>query len=80
MRGGVGKRRAEHQAILQRMARRILEIGRAERFQELNNVLKAYLNDVTLKVIREEIHTDTSEAAEIAGALPSGGDGPASKI
>jgi len=41
-------------------------------FQALNNVLMQYLNDVTLRVIREEVHGDTSEAAEVAQALPSG--------
>jgi tRNA nucleotidyltransferase (CCA-adding enzyme) len=41
-------------------------------FQELNQALRTYLNDVTLKVIREEVHNDASEAAEVAGTLPSG--------
>src|SRR3954469_1402211 len=29
-------------------------------FQELNQALRTYLNDVTLKVIREEVHNDAS--------------------
>ncbi len=41
-------------------------------FRELNQALGAYLNEVTLRVIREEIHTDASEATEVAQALPSG--------
>jgi hypothetical protein len=41
-------------------------------FQELNQALRTYLNDVTLRVIREEIHSDASEATEVASALPSG--------
>jgi hypothetical protein len=49
-------------------------------FQELNQALRTYLNDVTLKVIHEEVHSDASEAAEVAGALPPGGDSIASKI
>ena len=40
-------------------------------FQELNNALTQYLIDVTDRVIREEVHRDTSEAAEVAQALPS---------
>ena len=40
-------------------------------FQELNNALTQYLNDVTDRVIREEVHRDTSEATEIVHALPS---------
>jgi tRNA nucleotidyltransferase (CCA-adding enzyme) len=41
-------------------------------FQELNKALVHYLNEVTLRVIREEVHGDASEAAEVAQALPSG--------
>ena len=41
-------------------------------FQELNKALAQYLHDVTLRVIREEVHGDASEAAEVAQALPIG--------
>jgi hypothetical protein len=41
-------------------------------FQELNQALAAYLNEVTLRVIREEVHADASEASEVAQALPPG--------
>ena len=40
-------------------------------FQELNAALMQYLNEVTTRVIREEVHRDTSEAAETAAALPA---------
>ncbi|MGC8537114.1 MAG: hypothetical protein ACP5QR_16605 [Rhizomicrobium sp.] len=40
-------------------------------FQELNGALIQYLNNVTDRVIREEVHRDTSEATEITHALPS---------
>jgi hypothetical protein len=40
-------------------------------FQELNKALTQYLNDVTTRVIRDEVHRDTSEAAEITQALPA---------
>jgi hypothetical protein len=39
-------------------------------FQELNQALKEYLLAVTTRVIREEVHRDTSEAAEQPPALP----------
>ena len=39
-------------------------------FQELNAALMQYLNDVTTRVIRDEVHRDTSEAAEVR-ALPA---------
>ena len=43
-------------------------------FQELNAALVQYLNEVTLRVIREEVHGDASEAAEVAQALPGGSE------
>jgi len=39
-------------------------------FQQLNKALTQYLNEVTTRVIRDEVHRDTSEAAELAPALP----------
>jgi hypothetical protein len=41
-------------------------------FDELNRALTIYLNQVTLRVIRDEVFADASEAAEVAQALPSG--------
>ena len=40
-------------------------------FQELNAALTQYLNEVTTRIIREEVHRDTSEAAEVKAALPA---------
>jgi hypothetical protein len=34
-------------------------------FEELNTALRQYLNEVTNRIIREEAHRDTSEAAEV---------------
>ena len=39
-------------------------------FQELNAALAQYLNDVTTRVIHDEVHRDTSEAAERTTVLP----------
>jgi hypothetical protein len=41
-------------------------------FQDLNKALVQYLNDVTTRIIREEVHGDASEAAEVAQPLPIG--------
>ena len=41
-------------------------------FEQLNAALTQYLSEVTERVIREEVHRDTSEAAEMAPALPGG--------
>lgn len=42
-------------------------------FGELNQALTSYLNEVTLRVIREEVHADASEATELPQALPASG-------
>jgi hypothetical protein len=42
-------------------------------FQQLDAALGQYLLAVTLRVIREEVHGDASEATEISGALPHRG-------
>jgi hypothetical protein len=39
-------------------------------FTELDRTLRSYLHDVTLRIIREEIHADASEAPEVSAALP----------
>ena len=39
-------------------------------FSELNRALQIYLHEVTLRVIREEVYSDTSEAQEVPEALP----------
>ncbi len=40
-------------------------------FANLDAELRTYLTEVTLKIIREEIHADASDAREIAEALPA---------
>lgn len=42
-------------------------------FTELNRALRVFLDEVTERVIREEIYADASEAVEVAQALPAGG-------
>jgi hypothetical protein len=39
-------------------------------FNELYHALHAYLHEVTLRVIREEVYADASEAVEVPEALP----------
>src|SRR6266480_1576933 len=39
-------------------------------FSELNRALQIYLHEVTLRVIRREVYSDTSEAQEVPEALP----------
>jgi hypothetical protein len=40
-------------------------------FTELEAELRSYLQEVTLRVIREDVYSDTSDASEVAQALPS---------
>jgi hypothetical protein len=39
-------------------------------FSELDRALQMYLHEVTLRVIREKVYSDTSEAQEVPEALP----------
>ena len=39
-------------------------------FSELDRALQIYSHEVTLRVIREEVYSDTSEAQEVPDALP----------
>jgi hypothetical protein len=39
-------------------------------FTDLHHTLQAYLQEVTLRIIREEVHADASEAPEVSTSLP----------
>jgi hypothetical protein len=57
--------------VMLRVPKRFVDQVLWPQFQELNAALMLYLNDVTTRVIREEVHRDTSEAAEMPQQLPS---------
>jgi hypothetical protein len=57
--------------VMLRVPKRFVDQVLWPEFQELNAALMLYLNDVTTRVIREEVHRDTSEAAEMPQQLPS---------
>ena len=40
-------------------------------FSELDQALQAYLHQVMLRVIREEVDADASEPREVSEAIPS---------
>jgi hypothetical protein len=44
--------------------------GPVARVSELDQALQAYLRQVTMRVIREEVFADASDAQEISEALP----------
>ena len=50
------------------------------RFHGLDAELRAYLSEVSLKIIREEIHADVSEAWEIQEALPAPAPEPSAAL
>jgi hypothetical protein len=54
--------RQRHTTVMIRVPRSFVDETLWPEFQELNRTLRAYLNDITTKVIRESIHGDSSEA------------------
>ncbi len=54
-----------------RAPKRFLEQVLWREFKDLNADLQAYLHEVTLKVIREEVFADASDAQEVPDALPA---------
>ena len=59
-------------SVMLRAPMAFVEQGLWPEFEQLNAALTQYLSEVTERVIREEVHRDTSEAAEMAPALPGG--------
>jgi hypothetical protein len=57
--------------VMLRVPKRFIDQVLWPEFQELNAALMQYLNEVTTRVIRDEVHRDTSEAAELPAALPA---------
>jgi tRNA nucleotidyltransferase (CCA-adding enzyme) len=53
-----------------RAPKRFLDQVLWPKFSELDQALQAYLHQVTMRVIREEVFADASEAQEISEVLP----------
>ena len=64
-------RRQRRTTLMVRAPRGFMEQVLWREFADLNADLQAYLNEVTLKLIREEVHADTSDAQELPEALPA---------
>ena len=62
--------RQRRNTVVVRAPKRFLDQVLWPEFSELDQALQAYLHQVTLRVIREEVYADASEAQEIAEALP----------
>jgi hypothetical protein len=64
--------RQRHTTVMVRAPRRFVEQVLWREFTDLDADLQAYLHEVTQTLIRKAVHSDASDAAEIAEALPSG--------
>jgi hypothetical protein len=64
-------RRQRRTTVMVRAPRRFVEQVLWPEFRDLDHDLQAYLHEVTLKVVREEVYADTSEAQEVPEALPA---------
>lgn len=63
--------RQRRTTIMVRAPRRFIQEVLWREFCDLDADLQAYLHEVTLKVIREEVYADTSDAPEVPDALPA---------
>jgi hypothetical protein len=63
--------RQRRTTLMVRAPRRFFDQVLWPEFSELNRALQAYLHEVTLRVIREEVYADASEAQEVPEALGS---------
>lgn len=62
--------RQRYSTVMLRAPRRFLDDVLWPEFKELQAILQAYLDEITNRVIREEIFADTSEATELGPGLP----------
>jgi hypothetical protein len=62
--------RQRHTTVMVRAPKGFINEVLWPEFNELDDTLRTYLREVTLRIIREEVHADASEAPEVAGALP----------
>jgi len=62
-------RRMQRQTIVVKAPKSFLDTVLWPEFRELNAILADYLSSVTARVIREEVHSDVSDAEEVAEAL-----------
>jgi hypothetical protein len=62
--------RQRRTTVMVRAPRRFVDEVLWPEFNELDAELRAYLQEVTLRLIRAEVFADTSDAPEVAQALP----------
>jgi hypothetical protein len=62
-------RRQRYNTVMLRVPKGFSDSVLLPEFTQLNQALRTYLSEVTLRVIHEEIHSDASEAQEVPDAL-----------
>jgi hypothetical protein len=62
--------RQRRNTVMIRAPRGFIDQALWPEFNELDRALRAYLHEVTLRIIREEVYADASEAPEVPEALP----------
>lgn len=62
--------RQRYTTVMVRAPKGFIDTVLLPEFTELDRTLRAYLKEVTLRIIREEVHPDASEAPEVSAALP----------
>lgn len=63
--------RQRQSTVMVRAPRHFLDQVLMREFRDLERALHAYLSEITLKIIREEVFADTSDAQEVPEALPA---------
>jgi hypothetical protein len=62
--------RQRHTTVMLKAPKTFIEQVLWPEFQQLDEALRRYLNEVTTRIIREEVHKDVSEAAEVQASRP----------
>jgi hypothetical protein len=62
--------RQRRTTVMVRVPKGFVDLVLWPEFSDLDTALKAYLHEVTLRIIREDVFADTSDAQEVPEALP----------
>jgi hypothetical protein len=62
--------RQRRTTVMVRVPKGFVDLVLWPEFSDLDTTLKAYLHEVTLRIIREDVFADTSDAQEVPEALP----------
>ena len=63
--------RQRRTTVMVRAPRSFVDEVLLREFKDLDGELRTYLQEITFKIIREEVFADTSEAAEVPESLPA---------